>query len=219
MTILAIGIVLYPLLHSWEDTKKPLIMCVFILIAFPLFSLTVYYFAGSSNRLEKYWILKSEAAIVKKELAKIKNPSQIILKLKHFLGQQPNHPKGWYLLGRLYLGMKKYSQAVTSLEKAYQLKPNNHSYAVAYSEALFFQHHQKLSPKALIILNKVIQQDPFNVAAINLLAINSYLEKNYQTAIGDWKKLLSKLPSNSADKQMLLSMIQQAQRHLANHKE
>lgn len=213
MTIAASGIALLPLLRPWKIKQSK--TSFFILLLFPLFAFTLYHFFGASQSLEHYWVLKREASIVKKELIKIKHPSQIISRLKIFLQLHPNHPKGWYLLGRLYLGMKEYHQATISFKKAYQLKPNNITYAVAYAEALFFNQHQQLTPRALDILHQVLSKQPLNVAAINLLAINSYLEKNYQQAIHYWEKLISILPPKSADSAMVLSMIGRAEKKLA----
>lgn len=212
MTLLAASFLVVPLLKG--RGKRAYWSAAVVAVCFPVLTVMLYYHWGASNQLENYWALKSQAVKVKAELAKIKNPQQIIDQLKSHLQARPNSSKGWYLLGKLYLTTGRYAPSVTALAKAYRLNPSNLDYKVAYSEALFFNNHRQLTPQAMQLLKSVIARSPNNVAAINLLAINAYRLGHYQQAVDDWEKLIPMFQVGSRDREVLLSMIAKAQKHL-----
>lgn len=200
--------------QTWKN-KPARLVSLLLLVALPIFAIMAYQRIGDSRGLFHYWALKKEANIVKAELKKIKNPQQIINQLKAHLQAYPNSPKGWYLLGRLYLGQELYPLAYNALLKAYQLKPNDAKYQVAFAEAAFFNNKRRLKPHVKAILIDVLKKQPNNVAAINLLAINDYVEKHYQSAVNYWEKLIPMFVAGSKDSKELLNMIAKAQQHIA----
>ncbi len=208
MTLVALFIISRPLIKERWVT-------LLILIAFPIVSILLYLHLGGSQSLQHYWALKRESKIVKAELAKIKNPQQIINQLKNHLNLHPDSPKGWYLLGRLYLGEQQFAKARQAFWKAYHLKPEDVEYAVALAQASFFNNHRRLDPKSLGILKDVLKRQPNNTAALNLLAINAYLRKDYKRAVRYWEQMLPMFPSGSRDSMALLGMIARAQKRVS----
>lgn len=190
------------------------IIILLLIIFIPLFSLIFYSYNGFHQSLFHFCKLQKEAKIAQAELKRIKNPQKIIEKLQQYLQSHPNKPRGWYLLGRFYLGEHQYFKAYQALDKAFHLKPNQLTYTIAYAEADFFYHKQNLSPENLQNLKKIVRQHPNQVSAINLLAINAYQQQKYRLAIHYWEKLLPLFATQSRDEQRLLMMINQAQQHL-----
>ena len=186
------------------------------LVLFCAVAAFAYYKDGDSHGLFHYWALLQEAKVVKAEIKKIKNPQQVINQLIAHLNAYPDSPKGWYLLGRLYFGAGNYAKAYSPLLKAHQLQPNNIEYTVAYAQVEFFHNNRKLSAKTAALLKHVLKKMPYNVGAINLLAINAYVEKDYQTAVNYWERLIPAFQPGSPDSQALLGMIAKAQKHLSH---
>jgi len=217
MIMLALAFIFKPLLQQ-KISKSSIVTLLVIAIILPAIAFPTYMHFGASKNLFHYWALKQEAVKVKKALAKIKNPQQIISMLKLHLQKHPDSAKGWYLLGRLYLGMHHYKQAYAAMAKAYRLQALNIEYAVAFAQADFFYHHQHLSDHSKQLLHAVIKRQPQNIAALNLIAVNAYMEHNYQRAIGYWEKMIPLLQSGSQDSQALLSMIARAQKQLIKQK-
>lgn len=210
MTLAALGMVILPLIKQ----KKPAYRIAIILtLGMPLLSLTLYLHWGSSEKLEQYWLLKRQAALVKIEMAKIKNPIQVIDQLKAHLKAHPDSPKGWYLLGRIYLHMRYYQKSLLAFKKAYRLKPDNFGYAIEYVKASFLIN-KRLSPTMITLLKNSVKQNSNNISAINLLAINAYNNKHYGQAIEYWEHLIPLFEPGSRDSQVLLTMIARAQEKL-----
>ncbi len=185
-----------------------------LIIALPIIAILLYLHFGASHSLQRYWVLKRQASAVKAELSKIKSPKQVIDRLIAHLKAYPNSAKGWYLLGRLYLGERRYANAVSVLSKAYYLQPKKTEYAIAYAQALFFNQKQHLSKKAKQLLNQVLVKNRNNIPALNLLAIDAYRAHRYKSAVHYWEKMLPLFAPNSKESKMLLMMMAKAQKKL-----
>jgi len=217
MLMLALAFVLVPLWSGREGVRPAKLTGVMVLVALSIVAMGIYWKVGNSQALLHYWVLRKEAKAVHAQLAKIKNPMQIVDELKAHLRSHPNSPRGWYLLGQLELGIHYYSKAYHALAIAHHLQPRNDLYSVSYAQAAFFSHGRHLTPKMEQLLKGVITRHPNNVAAINLLAINAYLEHRYQIAVNYWERLIPLFPMGSQDSRMLLTMIARAQHQLNQH--
>lgn len=213
MALIAVLFIAIPLFKK-PSLKPASKSAILVILCLPIFAFLLYLHWGSSEKLKEYWVIQDRAEQVKQELAKYKNPQQVINRLKAHLNQFPNSAKGWYLLGRIYLTTQHYHQSVKALAKANRLDPNNIKIATVYAQALFFDNHRQLSKKALMLLERVVSQSPNNINANNLLAINAYNQGHYQQAIEYWEKLLPLFEPGSKDSQALLSMIARAEKQL-----
>lgn len=206
MVAIAAAILLWPLI------KLKMKIGYFIIAILPFFAFYFYLHWGASRQYENYWMAKEQAKIVNAALAKIHSPQQIIDQLKAHLAQDPRSAEGWYLLGRLYLGLQKFELAQHSLAIAFHLQPNKIAYVIAYAEAVFLDHHQQLTPQTEQLMKDTLQKSPNNVTIINLLALNAYDQERYTEAVHYWEQLISLLPPGSSDSQMVLQMIATAQK-------
>ena len=136
------------------------------------------------------------------------NPNDIIKKMENHLAKHPESAQGWYLLGKLYFHQARYSFAVNALKKAYQLRSNDLETKLYYAQALFFQR----SDKAHQLLTEIVAQNPNEITAINLLALDAYQKEDYQKAIQYWEKLIDFYPPDSDDGKVLLRMIALSQK-------
>jgi len=212
MILGAVGFVVLPL-WSPREGKPARVMAFLVVAVLSILSISFYKQVGGSQALMKYWLQLREAKAVRAELAKIKNPMDIVNKLKAHLQSHPNSPKGWYLLGQLYMGLKQYDKAYPALASAHFYQPQDNLYAVAYAQAAFFKHRQHLTPADIQMLQEVLRRQPNNIAAINLLAMNAFLDKRYQSAVNYWERLIPLFAPGSPDRQMVLKMIAKAQQH------
>lgn len=205
MTMGALAFVLWPI---W---KRHRFIALTLLIALPGVATLLYFHWGASDQLSHYWVLKTQAQAVESELADINTSDEVIEKLLAHLKQDPNSAKGWYLLGRLYLDTGRYEESEKAMFKAHRLKPDSDPYTVAYAQAWFFNHNQRLSPGLRAAVHDVLNRSSNNSAAINLLALDAYQQKQYSKAIAYWEGLIPQFPAGSRDRTVLLKMISQAQ--------
>ncbi|MDF1760783.1 MAG: tetratricopeptide repeat protein [Coxiellaceae bacterium] len=232
IALLAMLLVCWPLLHRYDvsslsqrglvdrvivysDVRSPwLFVAIFILV--PATALCLYLYWGNSQHLISYWAKQKQAAIVQAELKKIKDPQAVVTRLEEVVHAQPNRPKGWYLLGKLYLVNKQYDKATEAFGHAHDLLPANIDDTMGYLNAAFFNQHNKLNNKQVKLLHDLIQKHPKQLAATNLLAVDAYNKKHYRLAITLWESLLQHCPAASKDAKLLLAMIADAQKHELN---
>ncbi len=212
LTLVAMGMVIFPLLR-----EKRYRAVASIFIAFPVCAMSFYFYLGTAKQEWHYWFLQKEARQVKLAMASIQSPEEVVDRLKAHLKAHPNSPKGWFLLGRLYLSLDRYAEAVNALRQAHFYDLANTTYSTTYAEALFFYNNRQLNREAKQLLQSVLSQHPFDINAINLFAIDAYNKGNYKIAIHFWEKLIPLFPPGSKDSQALLSMIAQVQKKLSGH--
>lgn len=97
-------------------------------LAIVVFSGIVYYYWGASSAVAKqvaYSKLQSE----------IGSPEQLILRMQAHLSTHPESAQGWYLLGKVYLSLGRYTEARDALAKASQLQPDQPEYLLNYQKA------------------------------------------------------------------------------------
>lgn len=218
MLVLALIFVLWPLFHINEPQPKSLSLSITLLLLLPLVSITLYYHWGHSQQLARYYSEKQHNKAVQAELKKFKSPQQLINKMQQVLAKKPNSAKGWFLLGKLYSSLNNYQAAEQSYAKANSLSPHNISYMLAYAQANFFANNKHLSPKAKEYTHYILQKQPQNPAALNLLALNHFSAGEYQAAIGLWEKLLPLFPPQTRSGKVIMGAIHQAQQQLNKSK-
>lgn len=210
MTLIALMIVIIPLI---KNQKTAYVTAIVVTMSLPILSFILYLHWGSSEKLERYWLLQRQEVLVKADIAKIKNPHQLVDQLRAHLEAHPNSPKGWYLLGQIYLKIGEYQKSLSASEKAYQLKSDNSIYVAGYAEALYL-NNKPLSSKVIALLNKSVKKQGVNIATINILAVNAYNHQHYMEAIRYWERLIPLFQPGSRDDRALLKMIARAQNEL-----
>ena len=83
-------------------------------------------------------------------LKSIKNPQELINKLRVKLDDSPKSAKGWYLLGKLYSNQNDNKNAVSSFGKAYHLKPTEEQFAIYYAHSLWQINQQHFNDEIRI---------------------------------------------------------------------
>lgn len=210
LTLTAWGLLLWPVFRQSNiliNTGAKLIFW-----SFPALVLTIYALSGTNRQLQQYESWQTQNEEVKKQVALIKNPQELIERMRQHLQQNPQSAQGWYLLGKLYLDQSQFSQAEAALQRAYQLKPDSGEIILYLAKANFLQHDQHLSPAIEALLQSVLESSLAEHAdAFNLLAVNAFRHQNYHQAVQYWQRALSLVPPDSPDSRALLDMISQAQ--------
>lgn len=210
MILTALGFVLAPTVRQAHINKTPLV----IIIMLPLFVVLFYINQTSFKQFTGLLHAQQQLAAAQKLRAQLGSPDAIIAKLQQTLQQHPNSAQGWFLLGKIYFDQQSFSKAVSAFEKAYALQPNNPDILFYYAENLYLRDHS-LAGKPQQLLQKLLQLQPNNDLAINLLAVAAFNEKNYPLAIRYWEKILPHYSANSPDGKAILEALANAQTALA----
>ncbi len=190
----------------------------FLFCIVPSISLLLYSHWGDSKQVTQLIIEQANIAQEKKLREQLGSPQQVILQLQQHLQQYPQSAEGWYLLGRLYTSQQQFNQANFAFAKAYLLAPHNVEILMNYAEVLSLQNNNEITEQAAKMLKEIIILQPHNDAAKNLLAIYSYQQKDYQSAINYWKEILPHYSASGMDGQVISQAITKAQKALGNKK-
>ena len=137
----------------------------------------------------------------------------MVLGLQKKLEAEPNNPKGWYMLGRSYMVMKRYPEAVKAYEQAYKLKPESVDVMLSLADSLAMANKGDISGRPVELINKALKANPQNLTALWLGGMASRQKKEYITAIQRWSKVLG-IVKDPAERKEVIELIKEAETQL-----
>lgn len=124
--------------------------------------------------------------------------------------ENPGDAAGWTMLGRSYLSLGKYAEAVNAYSKASALKPDDADLMADYAFASGMANNKSLLGQTSELIKKALALDPDNPKALELAGSAAFESKNYNDAISYWQRLLDKTPKDSELSQALSERIERA---------
>ncbi len=125
-----------------------------------------------------------------KNVAKVQSVQELVKELAERLESKPDNPQGWAMLGRTYMQIQQYENAVYAFERLNKILPNNPPAMLSLADALSMRNGGKISQRAFDLINKVLKINPTSVTAL-WLAGNAYSErKQNEKAIELWRKAI-----------------------------
>jgi cytochrome c-type biogenesis protein CcmH len=188
------------------------VLAVVLIVLIPLCSVLLYLKIGNSQAMlpqaqhaatEDFGVLRSEAALQELEAK---------------LAKTPENPDGWLVLARSYSELQRFPDAVRAYEKLVQLVPNESQLWTSYADVLAMSHNQSLLGEPTKLLVKALALDPNNNTALALAGSAAMERGDYVAAITHWQKLISLLPPDYPDIQMIQGGLKQAREYLAMQK-
>lgn len=195
---------------DWIEANQKRLFCALVaLIA--LMAVSLYATSGSWRAQMRYLVVQGEQVEADKQLSQIHSAQQLITRLRAAVIANPEHAKGWYLLGKLYSSQRQYKQAYDALMRASQFQPNSLDITAALYDAAFFEQGGRLTSKQSQQLLGFVHRHPQAYAAMNVLAVDNYAKQHYDQAIALWEILLQHVGEHSRSAERLLAMIASAQ--------
>ncbi|EJT0552752.1 TPR domain-containing protein [Vibrio vulnificus] len=159
-----------------------------------------------------YGVLQSPRPEPKPENAMFKSMTaeDLMAQLQVQLKENPNDAGLWFQLGQGYLLNKELDAALICFDYAIQLTelPSSTQLA-AKATALYYLGSQQMSGEVSLLLEQALQLEPYNEAALSLLANDHFISFRFQQAIDTWTYLLD---SNDPklDRESVIRSIHQA---------
>lgn len=139
---------------------------------------------------------------------------EMVTRLAARLEQEPNNPQGWFMLGRSYMSLGRYPEAVQALERVRSLVGDEPSVLVTYADALAMSAGGRLAGKPQALILQALEQDPDHTTGLWLAGM-SYAEQGEPgKAIGYWRRVEAKLQEQPEALAELRGLIAQAQEQL-----
>lgn len=210
LLLLAIALVYIPL-H--RRVRLPVLLSV---LAIPVVACLLYWHWGSSGALFAHWQKQKDHKLAMAYLKQQKSPQVIVDQFKQKLEAQPNQPKGWFLLGNIYVKQNKLKMALAAYNKARHYDSHNVDYLVAVCQADMALHQvtRSANHQALLL---AVKAHPNNPSLRYMLAFDAFSRKDYHQARKQWELVLKQLPVESPDAKRVLALIGKAQGFLSEH--
>ncbi|MCR9191649.1 MAG: hypothetical protein NXI01_03205 [Gammaproteobacteria bacterium] len=158
-----------------------------------------YWIWGAGPDLFRYEQQRAQEQKSQELLKTIQDPEVLVQRLQTHLQTHPKSAKGWYLLGRLFASQQRWALSLEALEKAYALKHKDALIAINYAEALFARHQEQEETQARQVLQKLLADNPQQMDALAMLAMDAQQRRAFQEAIMYWQRLLPLVPPQSEE--------------------
>ncbi|HYM30009.1 MAG TPA: c-type cytochrome biogenesis protein CcmI [Candidatus Cybelea sp.] len=123
--------------------------------------------------------------------------ADMVNRLAERLKREPNNPQGWLLLGRSYLVMHRYDDAVNAYRKASELDPENPDAFMFLGEAQIYAADGTVTPGAVESLRHALKLDPKHPGARFYLALQREQAGDTQGAFDGWLALAVDSPADA----------------------
>jgi cytochrome c-type biogenesis protein CcmH len=135
---------------------------------------------------------------------------QIVGRLAARLQEKPDDPEGWYLLGRSYYVMGRFSDSAAAFEKAVKLKVEDAALYADYADALAMSQDRRVDDKVLALVEHALELDPDHPKALIIAGTAALQRKDYRGAVGYLERLERVAPPGSELAGMVAERLQEA---------
>ena len=183
-----------------------------VMLLVPLLAVFIYLIRGTPAALSPDKITVAEQA--GKGPAHAVTAEQInamVEGLAQRLQNNPQDAEGWRMLGRSYVALGRYQDAIVALDRAVAMIPNDPDLLADYADALAMTSGQTLEGKPMEMVQRALKLDPNHEKSLWLAGTAAYNEGNYSGAIDYWNRLLKQMSPGSKESQQVMSIIAEAQ--------
>ena len=175
-------------------------------LAVPAIALGLYASLGSPHLPSKPF---SEA---QREALKLQDQTieAAITGLKERLAKQPRDTEGWLLLGRSYIFLQRFTDAVTALKQAAAIQGGKPEINSMLAEAMVFEAQGQVTPDARSLFESVREKDSKNTAALYYLGMAEAQSGKPKEALATWEELAAITPGDAPWRDDLVNVMKQA---------
>ena len=174
----------------------------FLIFSVPALAIGFYTYLGSPDLIEGASSNVKQAAAPaghsSSSNGKQASVEDMVEKLAAKMKEKPDNAEGWFMLGRSYMSMGRYKEAVDALEKTNKLVPNNPVVMLRYADALTMLRGGRLSGKPFDLIKKAVEIKPDDPTGLWLLGMGYEEKGEYKKAISYWNLLLPLLKDNKS---------------------
>jgi cytochrome c-type biogenesis protein CcmH len=137
--------------------------------------------------------------------------------LEEKVAQSPADPEALLMLARAYSDLGRFADSSKTYESLTKIVPDEAWIWADYADALAMTHNT-LTGAPTKLLERAIKLDPNNAKTLALLGTAAMERGDYAAAVRHWEKLLTLVPADNPDAQMIKEGVHQARQLLAQSK-
>lgn len=127
---------------------------------------------------------------------------ELVTQLRARMEANPENAEGWFLLGRTYMRLQNYPDAVYAFEKVVALLPEETAGLLSLADAMTMRDGRQVGARAVELLEKALSIDPNSVTALWLLGNAAADQGDNAKALTYWQRaypLLGEEPGMQAE--------------------
>lgn len=177
------------------NTESPDHILTAALAAIIVFSGLFYYWIGTPAMPDFPKSLDRLAQTEGMEAEQIQQIEDMKVRVVARLAEYPEEAEGWAYLANLEMNMGNFQTAAQALYKAHLLKPDEFEYQLMYAESLIMAANERVTPAALIVLNKAAAISPDHPGTKYFLGLADYQAGEVEVAYASWLDIREGLPA------------------------
>lgn len=178
-----------------------------VIVLVPVIVAGVYFKTGSPSLIDTPPQQMAASTTAESTAHKPGSIAELAGELEKRMQQEPSNPKGWFLLGRTYMKLKRYDNAIRAFGKLNDLSPNNPTVLISMADALSMQNGGKVPDQAVTLLDKVLELAPENPTALWLRGNAAGQRRQDTEALKFWARAWPLLAQEPALQQELGNLI------------
>jgi cytochrome c-type biogenesis protein CcmH len=139
---------------------------------------------------------------------------EMVEKLAERMRSQPDDMKGWVMLARSYVVLKRYDAAVDAYRNILRLGGNSPELLADYADALAMAAGGNFTPETGELLTRALAAEPDNIKALWLAGHWKNQGGEYAAAIEYWQQAAALLPADGEDVAVINQQITRAREKL-----
>ena len=172
-------------------------------VALPVLALAVYLAVGSPRAVDPR---PDPGAVTDAQIA------AMVERLAAKMRDNPEDADGWKMLGRSYLVLGRFGEAVDAYAKAAARAPRDAQLLADFADALAMAHGQSLQGEPEKLVLRALEIDPQNLKALALAGTAAFERKSYRDAAAYWRRMLPLVAPGSEDALAVRDNVAEAER-------
>ncbi len=203
-------------LQSNQDAGKWAVWVFAALI--PVLSVYMYWELGEYRVVENPALAQARTKTDAQNAAhaqsgkKAPSMAELVQKVKDHLRNNPDDARGWFMLGRTYLSLQQYPEAVAALQRSYDLSPEEPAVMLALADGLAMTQNGSMAGEAEHLVKLALKLVPENPTALWLAGLAAEQGGRNREAFDYWMSLLPLLgadPQSASEVKTLLTELKQ----------
>lgn len=175
------------------DVEKSNNIVAVALVAIILFSTGFYAVIGTPEMPDFPKDLDERANQEGPEGEEVRKTNEMISKVVARLVEVPDEAQGWAYLANLHMSLGNFQSAAVALSTAQKIDPEAFEYNLMYAESLIMASGERVTPAALVILNKAAKMNSEHPGPKYYLGLAEYQAGEVEVAYDAWKDIRTKL--------------------------
>lgn len=183
-----------------EKTSRRWRLAAAILLGMPVASLGLYGVFGHPRHEDQPLAMRQSQQLQEAtsgQPGEARSLEESVAQLASAMQKHPDDGRGWFLLGRAYMTLGRFPEAIDALNRAREIFKNDPDVDSIYAEALIAAADGEVTDEAREILQSVQALDPLSPQARFLLALDRAQHGDLAAAAQGWVDLLAITPANA----------------------